>query len=104
KYSASDSARFRVSAGSGGRIVMAHNSWDAFVDIQPFHMILDLVPASGQRLFMQTAPGCIDSFTDFFITGAGLMGTETTIAGFDPYDPDAAPEFFRVRKAMQYAN
>ena len=81
---------------SGQRIVMAHNSWDAFVDVQPFNMIIDIAPASGQRLFMQTAPGCIDSFTDFFITGAGLMGTETTIAGFDAYDSDAAPEFFRV--------
>jgi hypothetical protein len=90
--------------GPGGRIVIAHNSWDAFVDIQPFSVIIDLVPASGHRLFMQTAPGCIDSFTDFFITGAGLVGTETTIAGFDSYDPDAAPEFFRVRKAMQYAD
>jgi hypothetical protein len=90
--------------GRVGRIVMAHNSWDAFVDVQPFNVIIDLVPASGHRLFMQTAPGCIDSFTDFFITGAGLMGTETTIAGFASYDPDAAPEFFRVRKAMQYAD
>jgi hypothetical protein len=90
--------------GYGARIVMAHNSWDAFVDLQPFNVIIDLVPASGQRLFMQTAPGCIDSFTDFFITGAGLMGTETTIAGFDSYDPAAAPEFFRARKAMQYAD
>jgi hypothetical protein len=85
------------------RIVMAHNSWDEFVNVQPFNMIIDIVPASGHRIFMQTAPGCIDSFTDFFITGAGLMGTETTIAGFDSYDPDAAPEFYRVRKAMQYA-
>ena len=90
--------------GSGSRIVMAHNSWDAFVDVQPFNMIIDNAPASGHRLFMQTAPGCIDSFTDFFFTGAGLMGTETTIAGFDLYDPDAAPEFFRVRKAMQYSD
>lgn len=91
-------------AGSVGRIVIAHNSWDAFVDVQPFHVIMDMVPTSGQRLFMQTAPGLIDSFTDFFITGAGLMGTETTIAGFEVYDAEAAPEFFRVRKAMQYAD
>jgi hypothetical protein len=83
---------------------MAHNTWDAFVDVQPFHMVIDIAPTSGQRLFMQTAPGLIDSFTDFFVTGAGLMGTETTIAGFDAYDSAAAPEFFRVRKAMQYAD
>jgi hypothetical protein len=89
--------------GSPGRIVMAHNSWDSFVEVQPFNMIIDIVPTAGYRIFMQSAPGLIDSFTDFFITGAGLMGTETTIAGFDLYDLGGVPEFLRARKAMQYA-
>jgi len=31
------------------------------------------------------------------------MGTETTIGGFSRYDPTGIPEFYRVRKAMQYA-
>jgi len=86
-----------------GDIVMAHNSWDLFEQGQFFKVILDLKPDKGNRMFMQSVPGYIDSMTDFFVTEAGLMGTETTIGGFGLYDPDEAPEFYRVRKAMQYA-
>jgi hypothetical protein len=52
---------------------------------------------------MQSVPGFIDSATDFFATSAGIMGTETTIGGCQTYDPNEDPEFFRIRKAMQYA-
>ena len=92
------------SATKDGRIVMAHNSWDQFAHGQFFNVILDLEPAQGHRMFMQSVPGCIDSMTDFFVTDAGIMGTETTIGGYSEYDPDEDPEFFRVRKAMQYAD
>lgn len=86
------------------RMIMAHNSWDHFVIGQHFNLILDIVPSEGYRLFMQSGPGYLDSFTDFFITGAGITGTETTIAGFNRFKVDAAPEFFRARKAMQYGD
>ena len=59
---------------------MAHNSWDHFVIGQNFNIILDIVPSEGYRIFMQSGPGYIDSFTDFFITGVGIIRTETTIA------------------------
>ncbi len=91
------------SATKGGRVVMAHNSWNNFEWGQFANLILDIVPAEGQRMFMQSEPGYIDSFADFFLTGAGLMGTETTIGGFSLYDENEAPEFLRVRRAMQYA-
>jgi hypothetical protein len=42
--------------------------------------------------------------TDFFITDAGLMGTETTIGGYSRYDPNEEPEFLRIRRAMQYSD
>ncbi len=87
-----------------GKVVMAHNSWDAFKHGQYLNEILDLQPAEGHRMFMQSAPGFICSFTDFFVTDAGLMGTETTIGGYGQYDPAEVPEFVRVRKAMQYAD
>jgi hypothetical protein len=38
------------------------------------------------------------------MTDAGLVGTETTIGGFEVYSAGQAPEFCRVRKAMQYAD
>jgi hypothetical protein len=87
-----------------GGIVMAHNSWDSFTHGQYFNQILDLQPAEGHRMFMQSSPGFIGSFTDFFVTDAGLMGTETTIGGYSQYDADEVPEFIRVRRAMQYAD
>jgi len=92
------------SATKEGRIVMAHNSWDAFEQGQFFNLILDIQPAEGHRIFMQSVPGYIHSMADFFVTDAGIMGTETTIGGFGDYDPNEVPEFFRVRKAMQYAD
>jgi hypothetical protein len=92
------------SATKDGRIVMAHNSWDAFEQGQFFNLILDIQSAEGHRIFMQSVPGYIHSMADFFVTEAGIMGTETTIGGFGDYDPNEVPEFFRVRKAMQYAN
>jgi len=92
------------SATREGRIVMAHNSWETFEQGQFFNLILDIQPAEGHRIFMQSVPGYIHSMADFFVTNAGIMGTETTIGGFGDYDPNEVPEFFRVRKAMQYAD
>jgi predicted secreted protein len=86
-----------------GGVVMAHNSWDTFTDGQNMNVILDIAPTEGNRIIMQSVPGYIDSMTDFFVTSAGIMGTETTIGGYSDYAPNEAPEFFRVRKAMQYA-
>jgi hypothetical protein len=42
-----------------GKIVMAHNSFCEFVDGQYYNIILDIQPSSGNRILMQTAPGCI---------------------------------------------
>jgi Xaa-His dipeptidase len=86
-----------------GRIVMGHNTWQFFPVGQYDNVLIDLVPTEGNRLFMQGAPGNIHSGSDYFVTGAGLMGTETTISGFSSYIADAAPEFLRMRKAIQYA-
>jgi hypothetical protein len=88
----------------GGGIVLAHNTWDTFLNSNAYRLILDIAPARGCRMLMHSAPGLIHSGTDFFISGSGIIGAESTIAGFAGYDPKALPEFIRVRKAMQYAN
>ncbi len=85
------------------KIVMAHNSWSNFETGQFSNLILDIAPSEGHRIFMQSAPGFVDSFADFFVTDAGIMGTETTMGGFSLYKSDEMAEFFRVRLAMQYA-
>jgi hypothetical protein len=87
-----------------GKIVMAHNTWGEYADGQFCNIMIDLTPATGNRILMQSWGPLLYSGTDFFITGAGLMGTETTIDGFKGFDKKGTPVFERARTAMQYAN
>jgi len=68
------------------------------------NVILDILPEKGHRILMQSVAGLIHSETDFFVTGAGLVGSETTIGGFFPFDENGIPEFVRMRHATQYAS
>jgi len=86
-----------------GNIVCAHNSFCDFIDGQYSNVILDLQPEHGHRIIMQTSPCWIWSGTDFFVTSKGIIGTETTIGGFTPYEK-RFPIGYRIRKAMQYGN
>jgi len=86
-----------------GKIVVAHNSFANFLDGQYMRVILDLNPTKGHRFVMQTCACWIWSGTDFFVTDAGIIGTETTIGGFHAYENNY-PIAFRIRKAMQYGD
>ena len=56
-----------------GGIVLGHNTMIGYQD--PFcNVIIDILPEKGYEILMQTAAGLIHSETDFFITGAGLVG------------------------------
>ena len=88
---------------SDGNIVLGHNTMDNFNN--PYcNLILDILPEKGHRIMMQSVSGFIHSETDFFITNAGLVGSETTIGGFFPFNPKGDPEFSRMRHATQYAS
>jgi hypothetical protein len=85
-----------------GRIVLGHNTMDLYNN--PIcNVIMDILPDKGHRILMQSVAGFIHSETDFFITDAGLVGSETTIGEFFPFDPKGTPEFSRMRRATQYA-
>ena len=86
-----------------GKIVVAHNNFSDFVDGQFARIILDLNPTKGARMLIQGFPGWIWSGTDFFVTSKGIIGTETTIGGFLPYENNL-PVSCRIRQAMQYGN
>jgi hypothetical protein len=86
-----------------GKIVCAHNSFCDYIDGQFSNIILDMNPSEGHRFIMQTSPCWIWSGTDFFVTARGIIGTETTIGGFIPYEKKF-PIGYRIRKAMQYGN
>jgi hypothetical protein len=91
-------------ATADGKIVMAHNSWVSYALGKSANIILDIVPEHGHRILMQSWGPCIYSATDFFLTDAGLIGTETTIGDFERFDHRGTPVFGRARQAMQYAN
>ena len=86
-----------------GKIVVGHNNFSNFVDGQFAKIILDLNPSKGARMLIQGFPGWIWSGTDFFVTSKGIIGTETTIGGFLPYENNL-PVSCRIRMAMQYGN
>lgn len=90
-----------------GRIVIAHNSFIPYENGNFMNVIADIAPDTGNRFMMQTEPGYLHSMSDFYETqtenGSGLVITETTIGGFNAYDSKGAPEFVRIRYAVQYA-
>jgi hypothetical protein len=86
-----------------GGIVLGHNTHSEYY--YPLcNIIIDILPEKGHRILMQTVPGFIHSGTDFFITDAGIVGSETTISDFFPFDTNGIPEFSRMRSATQYAS
>jgi hypothetical protein len=86
-----------------GGIVLAHNTMSSYY--YPLcNFVIDVVPEKGHRMLMQTNAGFIHSGTDFFITDAGLVGSETTIGDFFPFDDNGIPEFARMRRASQDAS
>jgi hypothetical protein len=84
-----------------GKIVIVHNNFSNFVDGQFARVVLDLKPDKGARMLIQGFVGWIWSGTDFFVTSNGIIGSETTIGGFFPYENNI-PISCRIRNAMQY--
>ena len=87
-----------------GKVVMGHNAWTNYAVGSRWNIIFDLKPAQGYRILMDGLPGVITSDDDFGVNSAGILITETTITGFELFDPAGKPEFSRARKAMQYSN
>jgi hypothetical protein len=86
------------------RIVIGHNNWTNYAVGSRWNIIFDLKPQKGHRILMDGLPGVITSDDDFAVNAAGLMITETTITGFELFDPNGTPEFYRSRKALQYGS
>lgn len=92
------------SSTAGGSIVLAHNTWCNYAWGSPANVVIDLQPAGGHRILMQTLAGYVHSGMDFFVCSSGLVGAETTIGDYTGgFDTTGTAEFCRVRRAMQYA-
>jgi hypothetical protein len=90
-------------ATADGRILAGHITMSD-IEYVPFYNIwLDVEPASGRRIVMQTFPGGIFSGLDYYINSGGLILTETTIdqTKFNPQGKSLAS---RTRRAIQYAD
>jgi hypothetical protein len=53
---------------------------------------------------MDALPGFVHSGSDFYVTGGGLLITETTISRFFGFREDGIPAFDRIRRAAQTAD
>ena len=94
---------------AGGEIVCAHITFDNYMMGQFDNIILYIDTSTSTtskkpsyNILMQTFAGGIFSSTDFFVTSANIVGTETTIGGFHAFELHA-PTCVRCRKAMQYS-
>jgi hypothetical protein len=76
--------------------------WAGYTGVH-FNVVVDVVPAKGNRLVYQTYPGGIHSGTDFYMNSAGILIGETTVAQ-TPWNLDGTPMSNRIRKAAQYAS
>jgi hypothetical protein len=92
----------------GGKPVMFHNSFNVYETSGYSNVIAKITPLKGHTFTMQTQVGYVHSMSDFYVVEVGANAndrvaiTETTIGGFNKYNPKGAPEFDRIRRAVQH--
>jgi hypothetical protein len=84
-----------------GKMVVGHVTWWPLTLSEQTTVWLDIKPAAGHRVLMQSYPGGIESGTDWYQNDAGVILTETTI-GQTPFNAQGTPVAFRARQAIQY--
>ena len=86
-----------------GKMVIGHVTWWPLTLAELTNVMLDIRPAKGHRILLQSYPGGIESGTDWYQNDAGVVLTETTI-GQTPFNPRGTPVAFRARAAIQYSD
>ena len=86
-----------------GKMVIGHVTWWPLTLAEQTNVMLDIKPATGHRMLIQSYPGGIESGTDWYQNDAGVVLTETTIDQ-TPFNPGGTPVAFRARMAIQYSN
>lgn len=95
-----------VAAGAAtpdGRVVIGHITMSELQHVGHYNVWLDIQPARGHRVVMQTFPGGIHSGFDYYINDGGLVVSETTIHQ-TKFNPNGKALASRIRKAVQYAD
>ncbi|HUY35587.1 MAG TPA: C45 family autoproteolytic acyltransferase/hydrolase [Pirellulales bacterium] len=90
-------------ATADGGIVFGHITMFKLNYVRHFNVWLDIQPAAGHRVLMQTYPGGIMSGLDYYMNDAGLLVAETTIrqTSFDAAGQTVAS---RIRRVVQYGD
>ena len=86
-----------------GRMLIGHVTWWPLTLAEQTNVLLDIKPATGHRVLMQSYPGGIESGTDWYQNDAGVVLTETTIDQ-SPFNPQGTPVAYRARRAIQYGD
>ncbi len=84
-----------------GKMIIGHVTWWSSTLAEQTNIMLDIKPASGHRVLMQSYPGGIESGTDWYQNDAGMVLTETTIDQ-TPFEARGTSVAFRARMAIQY--
>ena len=90
-------------ATADGKIVLGHITMYELYPSSFFNVWIDLKPAKGHRISMQSYPGGIQSGVDYYINSAGLIVVETTISQTQ-FDPTGMSNTSQIRKAVQYSD
>ena len=90
-------------ATADGKIVFGHISMYELYPSSFFNVWIDLKPAKGNRILMQTVPGGIQSGLDYYLTSAGMLVSETTIQQ-TRFNAEGQALTSQIRKAVQYGD
>jgi hypothetical protein len=89
-------------ATKDGKIVFGHITMSDLYSANFYNVWLDIKPAKGRRVVIQSFPGGIQSGLDYYMNDAGILINETTI-GQTRFDVKGMALASRIRKAAQYA-
>jgi hypothetical protein len=90
-------------ATKDGKVVFGHITMFSLYPSNFYNVWLDVKPAKGHRVFMQTYPSGIQSGMDYYYNDVGLVCCETTISQ-TRFDDTGTALASRIRQAMQYAD
>jgi hypothetical protein len=86
-----------------GKVVFGHITMFGLYPANFYNVWLDVKPARGHRVLMQSYPGGMQSGMDYYLNDAGLVVCETTI-GQTRFEGTGQALASRIRKALQYAD
>jgi hypothetical protein len=90
-------------ATKDGRAVIGHITMTGLYPALHYNVWIDVKPAQGHRVHMQSYPGGMQSGFDYYLNDAGLVVVETTLRQ-TKFDIRGEALASRIRKALQYAD